>query len=118
MYMCILSHTFYCCYKLCMYARLLQFCGVCLFILFSFFNLIFKPIFFTYIILFVFLTLLFPLLIKFNVYKFSFSTYILLGISILSFFPFLSTDLLVFFSLLYSPLLYSPCFSFVFQFVL
>ena len=50
-----------------------------------------------------FLTVLFPLQLIFNVYKSS-STSIQFCISILSFFPFLSTYFLVLFSLLYSPI--------------
>ena len=99
--------------NLCLYIGLLQFWRVFLF-LFSFlffnFNLkIFKPIiiFSTFIPLFAFPTVLFPLQLIFIVCKFSLSSSIYLCISILSsfsFFPFLSMYLLVLFPLVYSPL--------------
>jgi len=72
---------------------------------FSFFKIFYTYYYFsTFIPLFAFPTILFPLQLIFNVYKSSLSTSIQLCIPILSFFPFLSTYLLVLFSLLYSPI--------------
>ena len=104
--------------NLCLYIGLLWFCGSFLsfflsfifFFLFSFLNFnfeFFKPIIISsFIPLFYFPTVPFHLQLIFNVYKSSLSTSIYLCISIHSFFPlspFLSTYLLVLFSLLYSP---------------
>ena len=120
MYMCIFSHTFYCCCKPLPLHWALQFCGVFFsFLFFSFFFLLpfFSFLFFiiliflsllyfsTFIALFSFPTVLFPLQLTFSVYKSSslpLSNFAYLFF--LSFFPSLSTDLLVLFSLLYSPL--------------
>ena len=89
--------TFFVVINLCLYVGLLQFCGVSLFFL-SFFNFTILNLllfFFTFIPLFAFPTILFPLQLIFNVYKSSLFTSIQLCIPILSFFPFLSTYLLV-----------------------
>ena len=90
MYMCIFSHTFYCCYKPLplhwVFAVLWSFpffvpffLSVSVFFLFSLFLIVsiftfLKPIFFTFNSSFVFPTLLFPLQLIFNVYKSSSST--------------------------------------------
>ena len=57
----------------------------------------------TFIPLFAFPTLLLPLQLVFNIYKCSL-IYLYLTLHIYSFFPFLSTYLLILFSLLYSPI--------------
>ena len=72
-----------------------------LFYIFNFFNLLY---FSTFIPLFAFPIVLFPLKLIFNVSKSSLSTSIQHCLSIHSFFPFLSTYLLVQLLLLYSPL--------------
>jgi len=72
------------------------------FLFFNFLKLVI--IFSTFIPLFAFPTVLYPLQLIFNTYKSSLSTSIYLCISILFFFPLLSTYLLVLFSLLYSQL--------------
>ena len=110
-YICVYLVTFFIAVKnLCLYSGLLKFCGIFLFFLFSFFFHFLKifPLFYTltfnflnllyfstFIPLFAFPTVLCPLQLNFNVYK---------SFSFFSFFPFLSTYLLVLFSLFYSPL--------------
>ena len=80
MYMSILSHSFYCCYK-----PLLWFWAFAVLLSSPFFSLslsfflnlivnFFEPIIFLHLFLFTFPTVLFPLQLIFNVYKSSLST--------------------------------------------
>ena len=111
-YMCICSHTFYCCHKplpVCWaFAVLWTFPFFFFFCLLSiFFILIFETYCFFLFICLIFLLFFFHLQLIFNVYKSSLSTSIQLYISLSSFFyffPFLLTYALVLFSLLYSSL--------------
>ena len=120
MYICIFSHTFYFCYKpltLCWVFAVLWsfplslpplffFPSFFLFFIILTFNFLNWLHFFVYIYsLFAFHTDLSPLQVICNVYVFFIYLYLALHIySFFLFFPFLSTYLLILFSLLYSPL--------------
>ena len=103
MYMCIFGHTFYCCYRPLPFTL-----GFCSSVEFSFLFLFSLILIFNFLNLLIFLhlflcllfLLFFPLQLIFNAYKF---LYLYLTLHIYSFFPFLSTYLLVLFSVLYSP---------------
>ena len=105
--MCLFSHTFYCCYKPLplhwVFAVLWSFpfflCSF--FLIFNFLNLL---LVFLHLFLYLLFLLFFSPCLIFNTYKSYSFTSTELCISILSFFPFLSTYLLVLFSLLYSPI--------------
>ena len=100
-----LSHIFIIVINFCLYIGILQFCEVFFFFLFSFFNFNFlNLLFFTFIPLFAFPTVLFSLQLIFNVYESSSASLALHIYSFFfSFFPFFPTYLLVLFSLLFSP---------------
>ena len=94
--------------NLCLYVGLLQFCGVFLYFLsLSLFNFLNLLLVFLHLFLYLLFLLFFSPCLIFNAYKsYSFtSTELCVSIlSFFSFFPFLSTYLLVLFSLLYSPI--------------